>query len=83
MSSSSDNPSSSHPASRPRRNEEIRSSTVRLISQGGQDLGIMKTDEVLKAARSAGLDLVEMARTAVPPACKIFDYEASLKIQRN
>jgi translation initiation factor IF-3 len=43
----------------------------------------MKTDEALKAARSAGLDLVEVARTTVPPACKVFDYDEWLRIQRN
>ena len=34
----------------------------------------MTTQEALKLAEEAGLDLVEVAPTAVPPVCRIIDY---------
>ena len=34
----------------------------------------MQTQEALTRAEAAGLDLVEVAPTAVPPVCRIMDY---------
>jgi translation initiation factor IF-3 len=84
MSSSSEHPGSSpHPPPFTRRNQQITARTVRVISQAGKDLGIMKTDDARKVASAAGLDLVEVASTAVPPVCKIFAYDAWVKVLRN
>jgi translation initiation factor IF-3 len=84
MSSSSDHSSSfSHPAPYTRRNEQITARTVRVLSEDGKDLGIMKTDDARKMASSAGQDLVEVASTAVPPVCKILHYAAWAKIRSN
>ena len=55
-------------------NEEIRDKEVRLISDTGEQLGIMSSDEALAKAYDEGLDLVMMAPSAVPPVCKIMDY---------
>jgi len=55
-------------------NEQIRISPVRLIGAGGEQLGIVPTDQALEKAREAGLDLVEMAADERPPVCKILDY---------
>ena len=55
-------------------NDEIRSDTVRLISEDGRQLGIMAIHEALEVANEKGLDLVEVASNADPPVCRIMDY---------
>ena len=55
-------------------NERIRDSEVRLVSESGEQLGIMSSREALKLAREADLDLVKIAPNAKPPVCKIIDY---------
>ena len=37
-------------------------------------LGVLSTQEALRAAKSKGLDLVEVNPKAVPPVCKIMDF---------
>ncbi|MCR4440723.1 MAG: translation initiation factor IF-3 [Peptococcaceae bacterium] len=54
-------------------NEEIRAKEVRLVSETGEQLGIMSPKEALKIALSKGLDMVEVAPNAKPPVCKIMD----------
>lgn len=55
-------------------NEQIRISPVRVISADGAQLGIIPTDDALSEARTAGLDLVEVAPNERPPVCRIMDY---------
>lgn len=55
-------------------NEQIRVREVRLIDANGEQKGIVPTLEALNMARELSLDLVEVAPTANPPACKILDY---------
>ena len=55
-------------------NERIRDREVRLVSESGEQLGIMSSREALKLAREADLDLVKIAPNAKPPVCKIIDY---------
>lgn len=55
-------------------NEEIRAREVRVIADGGEQLGIMSSREALKLALESHLDLVEIAPTAKPPVCRIMDY---------
>ncbi len=55
-------------------NEKIRVSKVMVIDQHGKQLGVMSPDEGLKLARTAQLDLVEVAPTVSPPVCRIMDY---------
>lgn len=45
-----------------------------MISADGEQLGVMDTNLALDRARSAGLDLVEVAPNAQPPVCRILDY---------
>ncbi len=47
---------------------------MRLIDEAGEQMGIVSFDEAMESARSAGLDLVEVASNAEPPVCKIMDY---------
>ncbi len=57
----------------PRANREIRIPRVQLIDAEGQNLGVMPTDQAMKMAEEAGLDLVEISPNAEPPVCKILD----------
>lgn len=54
-------------------NEEIKAKEVRLVSETGEQLGIMHPKEALSIALSKGLDMVEVAPGAKPPVCKIMD----------
>ena len=52
-------------------NEEIRDKEVRLISESGEQLGIMSSQEALRLAEERNLDLVKISPNAVPPVCKL------------
>ena len=55
-------------------NEEIRDKEIRLISESGEQLGVMSAQEALRMAEEQNLDLVKISPNAVPPVCKIMDY---------
>lgn len=55
-------------------NKQIRALKVRVISQDGEQVGVMTVQEALLKAEGEGLDLVEIAPNAKPPVCKIIDY---------
>lgn len=55
-------------------NDRIRVREVRLIGADGQQAGVVATDQALRLAVEAGLDLVEVAPQANPPVCRIMDY---------
>ena len=55
-------------------NEQIRDREVRVVSAGGEQLGVMSSRDAMKLAREAELDLVKIAPKAQPPVCKIIDY---------
>lgn len=55
-------------------NEQIRDKEVRVISEDGEQLGVMSSKDAMKLAKEAGLDLIKIAPTAKPPVCKITDY---------
>lgn len=57
-----------------RTNRQIRVPQVRLIGAKGEQAGVVATDEALKMAQDAGLDLVEVAPNASPPVCRLLDY---------
>jgi translation initiation factor IF-3 len=57
-----------------RHNEQIRISPVFLINEKEEKIGSVPTNEALRAAREAGLDLVEVAPHARPPVVRIMDY---------
>jgi translation initiation factor IF-3 len=47
---------------------------VRVIDEQGQQVGVITVREALDLAQERGLDLVEVAPTAVPPVCRLMDY---------
>lgn len=55
-------------------NREIRADKLRVITESGEQLGILSLREALMKAEEMGLDLVEIAPTAKPPVAKIIDY---------
>jgi translation initiation factor IF-3 len=55
-------------------NHRIRVPEVRVVLDDGTMLGVMTTQEALRAASERGLDLVEVNPKSVPPVCKILDF---------
>ncbi len=58
----------------PRINDRIRAPEIRLIGADGENVGVVTPARALQMAEEAGLDLVEISPTAVPPVCKIMDF---------
>jgi translation initiation factor IF-3 len=55
-------------------NDGIRATEVRVISEDGEQLGLMSPQQAIRIAEERGLDLVEVAGNAKPPVCRIMDY---------
>jgi len=55
-------------------NDRIRAREVRVIAEDGEQFGVMPIFEALRQAQELGVDLVEVAPTAVPPVCRLLDY---------
>ena len=55
-------------------NEEITAPRVLVISETGEQLGEMDTDDALRIADDRGYDLVCVAPNAKTPVCKLMDY---------
>ena len=47
---------------------------VRLISETGEQVGVIPTEQALRYAQERDLDLVEVAAEARPPVCRVLDY---------
>ena len=62
-------------------NERIRVPEVRLVGDNVEQ-GIYPTKEALRIAEEKELDLVEISPTAVPPVCRIIDYQKFLYQQK-
>ena len=62
------------PEPQTRINDAIRAPQVRLIGEGGEQLGIKTSDEAREYAYGKNLDLVEVAAQADPPVCRVMDY---------
>lgn len=55
-------------------NNRIFAKSVQVISETGQNMGVMPTAQALAMAMDAGLDLVEINANNNPPIVKIMDY---------
>ncbi|NLO92070.1 MAG: translation initiation factor IF-3 [Elusimicrobia bacterium] len=62
----------------PKRNMQIRASSVRLIDNDGTMVGVKPLQDALALARTRGMDLVEIAPQANPPVCKVLDFSKYL-----
>jgi translation initiation factor IF-3 len=67
-----------HDNKRVRINRYINVAQVRLIATDGTMIGVKPILEAQNMARSAGMDLVEIAPMANPPVCKIMDFSKYL-----
>jgi len=70
----------------PRTNERIRAPQVQVISNDGENLGTLSTQEAISIAKQKGLDLIEISPNANPPVCKIIDigkYKYDLQKKAN
>ena len=47
---------------------------MRLISESGEQLGVVSIEVALEKAKDIGLDLIEVAPGSKPPVCRILDY---------
>ena len=57
-----------------RLNDDITYDQIRLVSDSGEQLGILSPDEARKIAEERAMDLVEIAPNAEPPVCRLMDY---------
>ena len=69
-------------------NHQIKSRSLRVIDESGQQLGVLSKEEALKLAQEADLDLVEISPNADPPVAKIIDfgkynYQRTKLLQKN
>ncbi|SHK22942.1 translation initiation factor IF-3 [Hathewaya proteolytica DSM 3090] len=55
-------------------NEEINEKEIRVVSDDGEQLGIISSSEALRIAEEREKDLVMISPLATPPVCKIMDY---------
>lgn len=57
-----------------RTNHHIRAPQLRVIDDGGANLGVLSLAEALRAAEERGVDLIEISPNAVPPVAKLMDF---------
>ena len=55
-------------------NHAIRASSLRVIDEDGNQIGVMSKEEAISLAQSKDLDLVEISPNADPPVCRIMDF---------
>ncbi|MDU6249531.1 MAG: translation initiation factor IF-3, partial [Paeniclostridium sordellii] len=55
-------------------NDQIRDNEIRVLSETGEQLGIMSSRDAQLMANNKNLDLVKISPNATPPVCKIMDY---------
>lgn len=72
---------------RERINNQIQAREVRVISNEGENLGVLNIKEALSQAGSLGLDLIEISPNSNPPIVRIaeygkFKYEQNKKLKK-
>ena len=55
-------------------NKQIRATSIRLIDEDGENVGVVSLREGLNRAEAAGLDLVEVAPNADPPVARVMNF---------
>jgi len=55
-------------------NNFIRAKEVRVITDTGEQLGVMNIFEAIDLAKSKGLDLIQVTEKVEPPVCRIANY---------
>ena len=62
-------------------NDRIRESEVRLVGDNVEQ-GVYSIEEALRIAEEQELDLIEISPNAVPPVCRVADYQKFLYQQK-
>jgi translation initiation factor IF-3 len=62
-------------------NEKIRVKEVRLVGDNVEQ-GVFPLNEALEIAKAQNLDLIEISPNAVPPVCRILDYQKFIYQQK-
>ena len=55
-------------------NNFIRAKEVRVISETGEQLGVMNIFQAIDLAKSKGMDLIQVTEKVEPPVCRIANY---------
>jgi translation initiation factor IF-3 len=55
-------------------NQQIRAKELRVLSDDGENYGVISFAEAIKRARELDSDLIEISPNAKPPVAKIMDY---------
>ncbi len=55
-------------------NNFIKAPELRVITEEGENLGVLPFDKAMEEAKARNLDLIEISPNAVPPIAKIMDY---------
>ena len=55
-------------------NGEIKANKIRLISESGEQLGIVTVQDALSQAEQSSLDLVQMAKDGDPLVCRLLNH---------
>lgn len=69
-------------------NHQIRATSLRVIDEDGDQIGILSKQEAIQLAAERDLDLVEISPNASPPVAKIVDwgkynYQRTKQLQKN
>ena len=66
---------------RVRTNLQIRATELRVLTDEGENLGLLSLKDALAMAQGRGLDLIEVAPDAKPPVAKIMEYGKYLYLE--
>jgi translation initiation factor IF-3 len=69
-------------------NHQIRATSLRVIDEDGNQVGVLSKQEAIQMAQDRDLDLVEISPNANPPVAKIVDwgkynYQRTKQLQKN
>lgn len=56
-------------------NDEIKAPELRVLSESGENLGVLSLEKALAAAKDANLDLVLITESAKPPVARVVSYD--------
>jgi translation initiation factor IF-3 len=55
-------------------NRQITAPTIRLLDEDGKQINVVTLAEAIQLSQESGLDLVEVASSAVPPVVKLIEF---------
>ncbi|MCX6713090.1 MAG: translation initiation factor IF-3 [Candidatus Vogelbacteria bacterium] len=55
-------------------NHQIKARELRVLTDDGENFGVISLEDAFRKAEELGLDLIEISPNAVPPVAKIMDY---------